>query len=400
MANQDASTTTSRGPDPTLTGADMLRAAEELVPLLSERAAEVDETRIIHQDTYERLAAGGFLHTLRPRKYDGLELDDHVNALMITTLAQGCASTAWVTTVLGAGSLLILGFPEEVHDEVWGPDTNASLAGNVNINPKAKVERVSGGYKLSGQWGFCSGSDFSTWLIAAAPIGDEGPHFFLVEQDLATPIDDWYVTGLRGTNSRTMVFDDAFVPDRRVLPMMQFAANLNERREQFPTFDNLYNPFPSPGRFSFSSVALGSAIGAANHFAENLGSATRVATGMGGISKLAEQEYIGTEFAEISGELAMAMALVERRSLQASERAARHELPSPRESAEATRDSALVARLSMRNISRLFSLVGSKAGMASHPVSRAKRDIEMASSHVGNNWRNAAVGYMANLTQD
>jgi Acyl-CoA dehydrogenase, C-terminal domain len=49
-------------------------------------------------------------------------------------------------------------------------------------------------------------------------------------------------------------------------------------------------------------------------------------------------------------------------------------------------------------VQRIYSLVGAKAGNAEHPVSRAKRDIEMASRHVTLNWRQSAVRYLAAVT--
>ena len=77
-------------------------------------------------------------------------------------------------------------------------------------------------------------------------------------------------------------------------------------------------------------------------------------------------------------------------------------LASPVETAESVRDdwdllrdNALVTRTALRSVSRIFSLVGAKAGFAEHPVSRAKRDVEMVSHHVTLNWRQNAVHYMA-----
>lgn len=49
----------------------------------------------------------------------------------------------------------------------------------------------------------------------------------------------------------------------------------------------------------------------------------------------------------------------------------------------------------LRAVQQIFSLVGSRAGRAEHPVSLAKRDIEMISHHVTLNWREAAVRNLA-----
>lgn len=406
MPNQNPATSSGAedvrpGPDSSLTADDVLRAAEDLVPLLRERAAATDESRQIADDTYRRLEEAGFLHILKPKKYEGLELTDHEHAMVTLTLARGCPSTAWVFSVLSAGNIALLAFPEEVQDEVWGADPYATLAGNINMNPKAKVEPVPGGYRLSGKWGFCSGSDFSKWLMLNAPAGENGEgHMFLVDQKDAVTIDDWFPTGMRGTGSRSMAVEDVFVPDRRVLPMRGLGRLLEERRALHPTFDSLWASWPAAGRFPFSAVAVGAALGAADHFAETAASATRVASAVGGVAKLADQEYVATEFAEAAGELEMARILVDQRSLEAARRAAAHETPTRAELMRDTRDNALVTRIALRNVQRIASLIGAKGGNAAHPVSIAKRDVEMASHHVTLNWRRAAIDYLATAAQD
>src|SRR6201996_8156347 len=168
-------------PDPALTAQDILQAAEDLVPLLRERAVAADAGRRIEPDTYRRLEEAGFFHILKPRRYGGLELSEHEHARVALTLARGCASTSWVFSILNSHNMAILAYPREAQDEIWGEDSYATMAGNTNLNPRAKAVRVPGGYRLTGQWGFCSGSGFSEWLVFNAPAGPggEGDMFIL-----------------------------------------------------------------------------------------------------------------------------------------------------------------------------------------------------------------------------
>jgi len=115
--------------------------------------------------------------------------------------------------------------------------------------------------------------------------------------------------------------------------------------------------------------------------------------------RLADQDYVAGEFAEAAGEIQMAVALIERRSFEASERARQRRAPSAGELARDQRDNALVTRVALRSVQRLYSLVGAKAGNPKHPVSLAKRDVAMVSHHVTLNWRQAAVQYLAAATQ-
>jgi alkylation response protein AidB-like acyl-CoA dehydrogenase len=386
-------------PDPGLTAADVLAAAERLVPVLRERAAETDRERRIAPETFRLIQEAGLLHLLKPKEYGGLELTEHDHAKVTMTLARGCASTAWVYSILDSDNIAIVAYPQQTQDEIWGENTYATLAGNTNLNPKAKAERVSGGYRLTGSWGFCSGSDFSEWLIFNAPAGENGEgHMFLVPREDAVTIDDWFPTGLRGTGSRTMAVEDVFVPDHRVQATRDTVEKIKERRGLHPTFDTMYAPWPSPGKFPFSSVAVGAALGAVEHFADTVGSSTRVANALGGTVKLTDQDYVATEFAEASGEAEMARLMTEAGSLTFSERARQRVTPTEQELGRGLRDNALVTRVALRSVSRIFSLVGSKAGFTDHPISRAKRDVEMVSHHVTLNWRQNAMQYMTSRT--
>lgn len=387
-----------RAPEAARTGPEVLEAAEALVPLLREHAVETDENRAIPLHVYRALESAGLFHILKPRRYAGFELSEHEHAMVALTLARGCASTAWVFAILSSHNIAALSFPQEAQDEIWGRNTFATLAGNTNLNPKSKVVKVAGGYRLSGTWGYCSGSDFTDWLFFNAPVGDsrEG-HMFLVPKEDAQTIDDWTPTGLRGTGSRSMAVTDVFVPEHRVMRAADTAFRLEERRALHPTFDAMYSPWPSHGRFPFSAVGVGAAIGAAEYFAQASGTLTRVADALGGTVKLAEQDYVATEYAEAAGELEMAELLVERRSFEAAELARRHVLPDERLLALQHRDNALVARVALRAVQRIHALVGAKAGFPDHPVSRAKRDTEMVAAHVTLNWRAAAVRYLASV---
>ena len=342
------------------------------------------------------MCSSDLFHVLKPKEYGGLELSEHVHARIAMTLARGCASTAWVFSILSSDNIAIVAYPQQTQDEIWGANSYATLAGATNLNRKATAERVSGGYRLTGRWGFCSGSDFSEWLIFNAPAGADGEgHMFLVPRADTTTIDDWFPTGLRGTGSRTMAVEGVFVPDHRVQATRDTVDKIKERRQLHPTFDTMYAPWPSPGKFPFAAVGVGAALGAVEHFAATVGSSTRVAGALGGSVALADQEYVATEFAEAAGEAEMARLMVEAGSAAASELAHRHETPTAQQLSRGLRDNALVTRVALRSVSRIYSLVGSKAGFPDHPVSRAKRDVEMVSHHVTLNWRQNAVQYMA-----
>jgi hypothetical protein len=72
-----------------------------------------------------------------------------------------------------------------------------------------------------------------------------------------------------------------------------------------------------------------------------------------------------------------------------------HRYRTPRVSAVGAARGAVEHFAATAASSTRVSLVGSRAGSPAHPVSHAKRDIEMVSHHVTLNWRQSAVRYLA-----
>jgi alkylation response protein AidB-like acyl-CoA dehydrogenase len=377
------------------TGPTIVTAASALTPLLRERADLADRTRGISADSFRMMSDAGLFRMFKPARYAGLELGPHDHAMVTLALARGCASSAWLFTLYNTNNLFVLSYPEEAQEEMWGADPDAVLAGATQLNARSRATRVPGGYRLSGSWGFNSGSDFSSWLIFHAAVDDE-PHgqMFLVPKSATTTIDDWFPTGMRGTGSRTLVVEDVFIPDHRAIPPMQLLGS-GKYSDLHPTFDLLQSRAPFHGLYLFAAVAAGAAQGAVDHFIENGPGLRRSATAFGGEVKLTEQDYVATQLAEAAGELDLAIFKIVEGSRQAAERVRRHESASRSEFTVDVRDNAVISRISARAVSAVQSLLGSKAFFEGHPVSRAKRDVEVIVNHVALNWRQASVQYLA-----
>ena len=93
---------------------------------------------------------------------------------------------------------------------------------------------VDGGYRVSGKGSpFASGVDHCTWVMLGgmAQDGDEPEwKFFLVAPGDYTVRDTWFTAGMRGTGSKTIVTDNAFVPSGQVLTLDGFARRQNAGR--------------------------------------------------------------------------------------------------------------------------------------------------------------------------
>ncbi len=158
---------------------------------------------------------------MQPRRYGGYELDPGSSYQAVMEVGTVCGSSAWVLGVVGVHNSAFLAiFPPQAQEDVWGEDTSIQLS--TSLAPTGTVERVDGGYRLSGRWSFSSGCDFCQWAVLGGiivPPAEPGQApdarvFLLPRRDYAID-DNWHVIGLCATGSKDLVVDEAFVPEYR-----------------------------------------------------------------------------------------------------------------------------------------------------------------------------------------
>jgi alkylation response protein AidB-like acyl-CoA dehydrogenase len=237
-------------------GAEVLAAAEELVPAITERAPEVEATRRIPRDLLDRLIAAGCFRILVPRSHGGVGADLATGMRLNETLARADGSVGW-TVMIGAaawGDLAALPRPSFDALFVHGPDILAAGA----FNPTGRIVADDGGYRVTGRWGFASGCEHANWLFGNSVEGvvDGVPQLRIAvfTPDEVTIEDTWHVSGMCGTGSHHFRADDVFVPaDRTFRPLVDH-----------PSIDEPIVRIPPPSVIPLliSSVALGIARGA------------------------------------------------------------------------------------------------------------------------------------------
>jgi 3-hydroxy-9,10-secoandrosta-1,3,5(10)-triene-9,17-dione monooxygenase len=198
----------------------LVARAREMVPHLAHRAARAESERRIPPETIEDFRTAGFFRILQPKRFGGFELDPQLFYEVQMTLAEGCMSSAWVFGVMGVHNWQIALFDARAPEDIWRRDTSVLISSS--YMPKGQVKRVSGGFRLSGRWSFSSGVDHAEWAFLGAVVMPDGaapasPDYrtFLVPRADFQVIDNWHVIGLKGTGSKDVVVENAFVPEYR-----------------------------------------------------------------------------------------------------------------------------------------------------------------------------------------
>ena len=98
-----------------------------------------------------------------------------------------------------------------------------STGGADQTHPRGEATRVDGGYRVSGRKIFCSQSPVGTAMSTMFAYDDpeQGRRVLNMAVPFAadgvTVLDDWDVLGMRGTGSGTVLVEDVFIPEDKVL---------------------------------------------------------------------------------------------------------------------------------------------------------------------------------------
>lgn len=196
---------------------ELISKAERLVPALAERAPHCEVLRRVPDETVDELTAAGLYRVSQPAKYGGYELSPKVIFDIAMVLARGCPSTAWCYCLVAVHNWEIGLLDPRIADDIWGADTNARISSS--YAPFGRMKRVDGGFELSGRWPWSSGCDHCDWVnVGARPEDPDDaipPGSFLVPRPDYEIDDTWHVAGLKGTGSKDIVMEQAFVPEYR-----------------------------------------------------------------------------------------------------------------------------------------------------------------------------------------
>lgn len=362
---------------------ELVERARTLAPRLAERSAETEAKRQLPDVTIAELQEAGFFRMLQPARWGGYEHDPRTFYEVQWTLAAACPSTAWVLGVVGVHAWQLALFPLEAQEEVWGKDTSTLISSS--YAPTGKVERVDGGYRISGRWSFSSGCDHCDWVFLGgfAPV-DEGKApdmrtFLLPRKDYR--IDDtWHVAGLKGTGSKDIVVEGAFVPEHRTHRLIDGFKRKSPGNAVNPA--PLFRlPFGQVFVRSVSTTAIGIAQGALDTYRDI--AAKRVAAGDG-------QRVADDPTAQMVA--ARADALIDEvktvlvRNMDELMALARADADMPVERRIKFRyDSSRVVEKCVEAVDGLFTASGGRAIFLSSPMLRYFLDVHVARAHYANN---------------
>lgn len=373
-----------------ITREDLIDRARSLVPALRERAASAEKDRRMPIETHQDLLDADLYRMFQPKRFGGHEMDLGLMVDVAAELGRGCGSSTWNLTNLAVQGWIQGMHQPDVQEEVWGDNSKALIASSFP-GKGSSVKRVDGGLVVDGLWSFASGVDVADWnnlqIFVPCEGGPPDHYFGLVPKSDYEIVDDWFVTGLAATGSRSIKLSEVFIPDRR----LQFTPNIKGGETPGSAINpsTLYKlPVFSIGLKHFSGTALGIARGGIEWVEDDM-KARKTVTGI----SLAEQPSVWLRLAEAGAQVDAAWALLTKDCQDATRLLDKGIKPSVEQCLTWRRNDAYAGRLAVNAIEHVYSLSGGRGLSTESGFQRAWRDVHAAVQQMLMSWDMHALNY-------
>lgn len=355
---------------------ELIDRARAMIPMLMERADQVEIDRMVSHETIQAFVDAGFFKILQPKRWGGWAMNPEVFWRVLMELGRGCCSSAWNMMILGVHQWEFGHLPQQAGDDVWGED-NATIIASAYA-PAGSVTKVDGGFVLDGRWPTSSGTDHGKWAFLGGFLKDENGvpydrYSFLISRDDYEIIDDWHVFGLKGTGSKSLKVNKAFIPAHRAHSMAKY--EMTDR-------DDMYLwPFSTIFFGSVSAVICGFGQGAIDIYSEQM----KVRTVTGSTIKASVSPYVRDRLGNAVVKVNSARARLLQIMADTTPLMEKRELVSLDDRVRHLCEIAHVGRNVEEAVLLLFKATGARGIFLNNPLQRVVRDVLAAANHITQN---------------
>ncbi|MFK0119838.1 acyl-CoA dehydrogenase family protein [Streptomyces sp. NPDC090994] len=357
---------------------ELVRRAAELVPLIREYAEQSSQARRVVPEVVKALEDAELFKLFVPKRYGGHAANMATATRVVAEVARGDGSTAWAVSLLNVCTWFATTFSQQAQDDVFGAGPGAKVCGI--FTPGSKAERVDGGYLVSGRWPYSSGSFAADWATLGValdvPEGEDPRALALIPAEAWTIEPTWFVAGMKGSGSDTIVVKDHFVPDHRV----QSFLDMREARYLTPHTDerNSHMAFIAVAALILVSPQLGLARHALERTRERLPEKPVAYTSYRTARTSPTHQY---GVATAATKFHLAELLMRQACLDIDSGAAAHTLPSMEVRARVRNDTGVIAELVKDGVDLLMTANGAGSFADANVLSRIWQDAEIAGRH-------------------
>jgi alkylation response protein AidB-like acyl-CoA dehydrogenase len=228
----------------TISSAEVLEATRKLAPDVEARTGETASLRRLPSDLVTRLKAAGVFRMPMPRAWGGPEMTPRAQNEVVEILSAADPAVGWCA-MIGSDSGFFGAFLEDSVARSLFSDLDHVTAGM--LQPAGRAQRVDGGYRVNGRWGFGSGCTHADVMVGGcvvfdgdAPVMSERgmPEWRVAVAPASSwqVLDTWYTTGLAGSGSHDYTATDLFVPHEHTFSLFERP----KRKEPLYAFNGMF----------------------------------------------------------------------------------------------------------------------------------------------------------------
>ncbi|WP_051215589.1 hypothetical protein [Granulicoccus phenolivorans] len=346
---------------------------------LAAREVEAAELGNLPEQTVADLRSTGVIRMLQPKTFGGAEAHPAEFAATVMDIARLNAPAGWVGGVVGIHSWEIAGFNDQLRQEIWAdPETWVSSP----YAPMGMLEPVDGGYRISGRVTFSSGGELCEWAILGALLPtEEGPklrHMVLPRSDYTFDPDSWNVLGLRGTGSKDLIVDNAFVPSYRVYDPLDF-----ERGQAFEAVGEHGPLYKLPFPVIFSAAINSASAGILENAYEKIRANFQQRVDTRG-TKSTEDVYQLIQLGEAGADVRSARTTILNDMERLYDEVVANGFIAQQTRLDVRANGVRAIRRGADAIDRIFNYAGGRALQNTSPVNAALRDVKTLMAHICN----------------
>jgi alkylation response protein AidB-like acyl-CoA dehydrogenase len=369
-----------RTSSPGIASVDPVVSAKELTPLIRAYADETERGRRLAAPVVDALRSARLFTMGLPASLGGTETPVPTALRTIEQIAYADGATGW-NVMIAFDTGMVAGYLHGAQARELIASIPEPVVAN-SVFPPGRLDRTTGGYRLSGRWRFGSGCQQADIFVVGAMLGDDGApatgangtlemlHVAVLPAADVTILDTWHVSGMRGTGSHDYAVDNLFVPEGLVEPL-----RIAVPYEPGPLY--AFGIFPT-----FGAVKTAVALGIARHAIEAFKDLAKAKTPAGHTSLLRERPAVQADLARAEACVRSARAFLHETVGEIWQIVVKGDSPSTEQRAWLRLTGVDGVQRAIEAVDLMYNAAAASAIFESSPLERCFRDVHVIPAHM------------------
>jgi alkylation response protein AidB-like acyl-CoA dehydrogenase len=352
----------------------LMERARALRPLLRQNSARHEEIGELTPEVVEAVDRAELFKMAAPRRLGGLSIPAYTMANVFAELAKGCASTAWVVSIVNTNIWLASAASHAVQQKIFA--NGVPRITGPGFGRGTLVRREDGRYILNGIWGYGSASHHAQWaLLYAADEEDRLNRVAVLMSDLRIQ-NTWRVAGMQGTGSDSVVAKDVVVDADQFDEIKAAGTNSALGGDAYERETTDFWEFPM-----IRAKAFGFYVGCAEALLEHVIGLKERPVPFSNLTQRGDSAVWQARLGEAAAKIGVARLLMDTHTRFNDDCARARRSMSYEERCALRGENAIATDLLIVAVEKLMDLAGSSAYSLTSPAQRFWRDFSVAMRH-------------------